>query len=235
MKRSPLETLKGATALFAEDDPVAREEIGEILDHYFAKVYKAAGGEEALAVLEREPGVSVVIADILMAEMSGLELIRTLRQRGSTVCALVITGEKSEELLLEAVTLKLTGYLLKPLSLRVLKEGLEACGRELGAAGGGKEALVPINERVFFDPRNAVLLIDDDPCELTRLEYAFLSLALKHPNMLITREMLQEYVWEEEKMSDAALKNFLIRLRGKIGKETVETVKGFGVRMVIGR
>lgn len=230
MNISPIKILKGATALFAEDDKLAREEIGEILGHYFHKVHIVSSGEEAFEIFEKEKNINVIFADILMKNMNGLELIKKLRDRGSKIPAMVITSEKSEELLMQAVTLKLTGYILKPISFSTLKESLEICAKELIDSNMVK---ININKRVVFDPLNASLIVGGENLELSAREYKFLQFATQNKNTLLTKNLIEEYVWDGEEMSEPALKNFLVRLRQKIGKDSIVTIKSVGFKLVI--
>jgi DNA-binding response OmpR family regulator len=230
MNLSTIKILKSTTALFAEDDVLAREEIGKILQHYFYKVYIASSGEEALEIFEKEKNINVIFADILMKKMNGLELIKNIREKGFKIPAIIITSEKSEELLMQAITLKLTGYILKPISFSALKESLEICAKELIENNLFK---VCINQNVIFDSLNANLIIDKNIVKLSAKEYRFLQFATQNQNTLLTKEFIEEYIWEGEEMSEAALKNFLLRLRQKIGKNSIVTIKSIGFKLVM--
>ncbi len=223
--------LRFHNVLFVEDDAVVQTEIGELLEQFFHKVYRAESAEDALLILKNTRDITVLIADILLQQMNGLELVRKLRNQGSDMTVLVITSEKSEAFLLDAVTLKLAGYIVKPLSFRTLKEGLQNCARDLLERGNGGDAF-PIGENVLFHPREGLLSVDGKREELSKKEYDFLLFALKNPNLLLSKAMIETHVWNGEEMSEAALKNFLVRLRGKIGKGSIETVKGLGYRLV---
>jgi len=137
----------------------------------------------------------------------------------------ITTSYKTEEVLLAAVRLRLADYLVKPLAYGSLKKALEACGKTLLEEGLAGMEIAP---GVVFDTLRAELRVAGKAVELSRKEFLFLRHAVRNRNRLLTRDFLAEYVWEGEEMSEAALKNLLVRLRKKVGKEAIATVQDMG-------
>lgn len=102
------------SVLVADDHAVVREGIRTVLEDEpgFHVIAEAATGEEALAMLEREPA-DVAVIDISMPGMTGLELIRALRARNSPVGTLILSMHEHPGYVLEAVRAGADGYLLK--------------------------------------------------------------------------------------------------------------------------
>ena len=224
MDYSPLDAVKNATILYVEDEPGIRENVTATLRFFAREVHAAADGVEALELFRRTP-VHIVISDVRMPRLDGIDLIKEIRKRDPRVPVVITTSHKDEEVLLEAVRLFLTDYLLKPFGYPELKGILEKCGRKLIDEG---MARTPITADAWFDCLRLELIVDGKREELTKKEILFLQLAIRNKNRLLTREMLEELVWEGEEMTEAALRNLLFRLRKRIGKEAIATVQDVG-------
>lgn len=224
MDYTPLDAVKNATILYAEDEPGIRENVAATLGFFAGEVLTAADGTEALELFRRRP-VHIVISDVRMPRLDGIDLIKEIRKRDPRVPVVITTSHRSEEVLLEAVRLFLTDYLLKPIRYPELKNVLEKCGAKMIEEG---MARTPITARAWFDCLRLELVVDGKREELTKKEILFLRMAIRNKNRLLTREMLEELVWEGEEMTEAALRNLLFRLRKRLGKEAIATVQDMG-------
>ncbi len=99
--------------LIVDDDPFVRAMLGEILESSGYQTKTAVNGVEALEKLDREPDIELIISDMNMDEMNGLELVRTLRSRGQNVPFIVLTVNKEISVALEAIRSGANEYLLK--------------------------------------------------------------------------------------------------------------------------
>jgi len=221
--------LKTKTVLFAEDDHIVREEVADILKFYFKTVLVAEGGKEAYRLFLNN-SVDVLLTDVIMDDMDGLELVSDIRKSSPNIPIIVITAHTSEELLLRAITLKLTGYIKKPHSLSRIKNALRLCEKEFMQS---VESVTMIDVDTYFDTKNALIVRNGKDLFLTQKESRLLSLLLKNKNNLVSKEELLAYVWQGEYASEDALKNLLLRLRKKIGSESITSLKGFGYRLCI--
>jgi two-component system response regulator (stage 0 sporulation protein F) len=108
-------------------------DIREFAKNFFKKrnidVYTASGGIEALNIIEKEKP-DLVLLDVHMEEMSGLEVLKKLRQSNNNVKAIMVTGVEDEEMIKEANSWGVKGYIHKPLVLDELKDIVM---KELGA------------------------------------------------------------------------------------------------------
>lgn len=229
MRSEAFAVLKETTVLLAEDDPVTQNEISEILGFYFKTVFVASDGVEAYR-LYKENRVDVLITDVMMNAMDGLALVRKIREDGFEMPIIMITSHTSEALLLRAVTLKLTGYIKKPYSLQHIKEGLALCANELLKSASQK---IKLDDGLFYDAKNALLLVQGEKVSLTNKESRLLSILLKSKNSLLSKEQITDFVWEGGYVSDNAFKNLILRLRKKIGFDKIVSMKGLGYKFHI--
>jgi len=108
--------------LFVEDDPVTRELIKTLLEKVFARVYLARDGQEGLDLFQSEPrAVDLIISDISMPRMDGLEMMQAIRETNKEQKMIIISAHDETENLLRAIELGVDSFLIKP----VFKESLE--------------------------------------------------------------------------------------------------------------
>ncbi len=125
-----MKTLYPYKILFVEDDQVIRENYVAYLKMMFSEVYEAKDGEEAYALYKiKKPDLMIV--DINLPKLTGLELLKKIRENDHTTKAIMLTAHTDKSFLLEAIQLKLTQYLVKPVSSKDLNEALELTIKEL--------------------------------------------------------------------------------------------------------
>lgn len=118
------EKLKDINLLYVEDDEDSLNATSIILEDYVKHLFCARDGEEALAVLE-EQEIDLIITDILMPKLNGIELIRNLRKQSQQIPVIITTAHTETQYLLDAIHLKVDGYLLKPIVIDDLFAVLE--------------------------------------------------------------------------------------------------------------
>lgn len=108
--------------LFVDDDPIAHKLMEVYLRNW--KVYYAYSGEDALDILDKE-NVQVVITDINMPNMNGIDLLKKIKKKHGTVQVIILTGENQIEYLISALSQGANDFLLKPVSKEKIEEALE--------------------------------------------------------------------------------------------------------------
>ena len=224
MEMTPRELLKELIVLYAEDEPMVMEQMLPTFQRFFRDVKTAATGDEALEIF-LSGNIDVVVTDITMPGMNGLELIKRIREEDRKIPVIITTSHDRNDYLKEAIRLYLVDYLVKPFGLDELKKVLEESARQLMDEGRVQEHLA---EGVVYDHLRKELSIDGVVQALTFKEQKFLELLLRNKGRLVGREVVEYEVWDGEEMSEAGLKNLLTRLRKKIGKEVIRTVSGSG-------
>jgi hypothetical protein len=108
--------------LIVDDEEVIRNLCAKVLQGY--RILQAADGEEALRVLEREKA-DVVLTDVMMPQMSGLELLKTLKEREPTQVVVMMTGFADKEVILRALKADADDFINKPINLLQLKTTID--------------------------------------------------------------------------------------------------------------
>ena len=113
-------SLKECVVLYVEDEKTVREQTHLILMDFVKEMYVASSGEEGIKIaLEKE--VDVIVTDILMPGISGLEMLKKLKmEHNRTIPAIITTAFNETEYLMEAISLKVDGFIMKPINARDL-------------------------------------------------------------------------------------------------------------------
>jgi len=113
--------LKRLKALYVEDDKHIRTELSALLSNFFGKVYTAADGAEGLKTfLENSDDIDVIISDINMPKLTGIDMLKKIRETNSNVPVVFATAYSDNEFLSDAIKLKVHDYIIKPIDIRNL-------------------------------------------------------------------------------------------------------------------
>ena len=113
--------LKRLKALYVEDDKHIRTELSALLSNFFGKVYAAGDGAEGLETyLKNQDDIDVIISDINMPKLTGIEMLKKVREVDAKVPVLFATAYSDNEFLSEAIKLKVHDYIIKPIDIRNL-------------------------------------------------------------------------------------------------------------------
>ncbi|TCO59393.1 two-component system response regulator MprA [Actinocrispum wychmicini] len=213
--------------LVVDDDEAVRRSLEHALRRDGYQVSLAADGLQALDELGRSRP-EVIVLDVLVPEPNGLEICRRLRRRGVQTPILMLTARDLVEDRVAGLDAGADDYLVKPFALDELRARLRALLRRSGAV---QEVL-----------RFADVEMDTTTCrvhragrviELTRTEYSLLELFLRHPQRVMSREMIFESVWGYDfGPASNALWVYISYLRGKLESadepRLIQTVRGLG-------
>ena len=219
--------LKNYSILYVEDEPAIQADMHEYLKSYFKEVFLASDGEEALKRYEQHHP-DVLLLDIGIPKISGLNVAQTIRQENSCVKILMLTAHSEVEVLLEATELKLTKYILKPISPKIFKESMRLLAQEFHAQSGD---CIKLDEHTFWDKEQKTLMVYNKKVTLREKELKLLELFLTHRASTITYEDIMVALWEdsfEREISIDSVKNQVSQLRKKLPKDTIGSVYGQG-------
>jgi DNA-binding response OmpR family regulator len=180
------------TILVVDDEPTLRETLAEALDADGFSVITAVDGREALARF-REQRPDVVVLDLMLPELSGIEVCRIIRQE-SGVPILMLTAKSSELDKVVGLELGADDYVTKPFSLRELTARIRALLRRTDQLSGEGPAAVTLGE-LTIDLAGHRILRDGEPVPAKPKVFELLAFLLRHPGQVFSREQLLEQVW----------------------------------------
>lgn len=196
--------------LVVEDEVKARESMINILSERFSKVIGAQNGDEGLKKFKKfKP--DLVITDIAMPIMDGLDMAREIKEISDDVPIVVLSAYSEKERLLRSIDIGIDKYLIKPVDIEELFKVLDyLIGEKIEA-----NMLVKISEEYQFNKTKRTLIYSGEEIVLTKKELAFISLLLKQPGALVLHEDIKKNVWIGEHVSDTAVRTFIKRVRDK--------------------
>ena len=216
--------LKNSSILLAEDEENLRNSFKKVLLLYVKEVFTASNGEEAFEIYQNHRP-DIVITDVKMPKLNGLELIKKIRKENQETPIIVTSAYTDKDLLLESIKLSLVDYLVKPIKEKDLIALLEISADVLLQK---VKTVVTIDERNTYDYQNNQLVQDAQKISLTHKEVEFLEILLQHKGNLVTRQTLEDKLYVYEEAPPSALKNLVFKLRKKIGNDVVQTVGNLG-------
>lgn len=214
------------TVLLVDDDPAILEVLSAYLAREGYEVLLAKDGEEALGIIPRS---DVVILDLMLPKVEGLEVAQRLRQEHPNLPLLMLTALGEEEDRLKGLELA-DDYVVKPFSPREVVARTRALLRRSG-----------LREELRFKdlvirPKERMAYLEGEALLLSRLEFDLLLTLAQHPGMVFARERLLEKVWGPDFPGvDRVVDVHIAILRKKLKDDPenprfIETVRGVGYR-----
>jgi DNA-binding response OmpR family regulator len=220
--------------LIVEDEKDVREMLRLNLKVGGFDVLEAQNGAEGLAIAKAELP-SVVILDLMMPEMSGMEVCRALRRNPATsrIPILMLTAKSTEGDKVAGLEVGADDYVTKPFSPREFLLRVRAVARRQPDQGASKPSPVKAGG-IQLDRSSMTATIGSKKLVLTSTEYRLLDLLVRRAGTILSREVLLSEVWGYQANLDTrTVDTHVRRLRDKLGKAgaVVQTVRGSGYRL----
>ncbi|ADB53551.1 response regulator transcription factor [Conexibacter woesei] len=215
--------------LFVEDDPTIRETTALVLETFGFEVRVTADGQAGLDAFRAEP-FHVALLDVMLPRIDGISLVRMIRE--TSPIPVVLLSARSEPLdVVAGLEAGADDYVAKPFDGPVLAARLRAVLRR-AERQADERRVVTIGD-LELDAAGMSARIAGRPVSLTTTEARLLIELAQNAGVVLSRAVLLERVWEHAWDGDTRLVDVHIqRLRAKIGRERIETVRGAGYKLV---
>ncbi|MBU6270364.1 MAG: response regulator transcription factor [Betaproteobacteria bacterium] len=212
--------------LLAEDDAVLADGLCRSLRGSGNAVDHVADGSQADAALTLHD-YDLLILDIGLPQMNGLEVLRRLRARNQDVPVLILTAADSVAQRVQGLDLGADDYMAKPFALSELEARVRALSRRRAGASSSQLRCGPL----LYDQTGRMAFLNEQPLELSAREVGLLEILLQRIGRLVSKEQIVSHLceWGEE-VSHNAIEVYMHRLRRKIegGGVRIATVRGLG-------
>ena len=216
--------LNESSILLAEDEENVRESFKKVLLLYVNEVYAAKNGEEALELYNKYHP-NIIITDVKMPKLNGLELIKKMREKNHEIPIIVTSAYTDQDFLLESIKLSLIEYVVKPIKEKDLNRLLKGCAQKLYEKS---ETVIKLEENCAYDFDNKIFIYKNRSISLTQKEVEFFEILLAHRGNLVTKQDIEDKIYVYEEAPPSALKNLVFKLRKKLGTDTIKTVGKLG-------
>lgn len=217
--------LKDLRVLFLEDNLSFANHTICFLEMYLKEVLHCTNIKDAIDIFKKEH-IDIIISDLKVEDGLSLNFIEQIRALNKDIPIAVLSAHKDEEFLLKAIPLGLVAYELKPINFSNFKLLLNKCAETIYS-----NSLVDIKDGIRYDNNRKSIYINTEEVILNKKEYLFVELLIKNKNSITTKDEINSYIWDNEIMSESALKNFLLRVRKKLGKDFFYTIQNIGYRL----
>ena len=222
--------------LVIEDEEDLNQTLSFNLENEGYKVTPALKGSEALAILENESPPDLVILDLMLPDMPGLDICRHIRSKDSlkNISVIIVTAKGEEVDRVVGFELGADDYIVKPYSVRELMLRIQAQlrrneSREV-TEENSEEGNISFKDLLIDNSKHKVFL-SDKKISLTAKEYTLLKYLLTKADKVQTRDILLDKVWGyDNSVTTRTVDTHVKRLRSKLGKygKNIETIRGVG-------
>lgn len=220
-----------ATILVAEDDRNMRLLTSARLKDYYT-VHTACDGEEALEIIHRG-GIDLIIADIMMPNMDGYELLKVLRAEGYSTPFLFLTAREAFTDKEKGFELGTDDYMTKPFSSDELLWRVKALLRR---ANINQEKKISVGN-ITVDSEKYAVYSDNEYIEFPKKEFDLLFRLLSYPEQIFSKEQLLNSVWGiTSESSEETIKTHISRIRNRLKNMpeiNIQTIKGLGYKATL--
>lgn len=223
-----------ARILLVEDDASLRDALGMALRSHGHAVVAVDSGEAGLAALAEpadSPATDLVVLDVMLPGIDGVETARRIRA-GSSVPILMLTARDSDLDIVVGLEAGADDYVVKPVEPRVLDARIKALLRRTERRADGAEQW----GELAISRDTLIVTRAGQPVDLSPTELRLLLVLTSAPGRVFSRLQLLEQVWEQDYLGDSRLVDATVqRLRAKVETDPgaprfIQTVRGFGYR-----
>ncbi|HIP47583.1 MAG TPA: response regulator [Lutibacter sp.] len=218
--------LKDKTALYIEDEIEVLEQISKVFENYFERIYvvdNAEGGYEILLKYK----VDILLVDIELPKMNGIELIGKIREKNKNIQIIVVSAYTKTNYFLECINYKVDAYIIKPFTFLKIQELLKKLNHEF-KTDEITSTILYFDDNFSFNSTSSQLLYNNTMIHLTKKERTLLIFFLEHKNHLISIANIEYQLWPDKESNPSRRRSLISRLRTKLKQNFIETYPSEG-------
>ena len=227
------EHLNPMSILVVEDEEGIRKKIVEYLNIQYKNIYEASNEKDAYKIYnEKKP--NLLLVDINLTHGNGLNFLRTVRKKDQQTKAIVVSAYSEVEYLMEAIDLKLTQYLVKPVERKSLKDALDLAQEEIKTYSITRNEIITLDSDYVWDKEKDTLLFHNEQVTLGSKEHKLLKLLLSNLHKVFDYDEISYELWDYEPADKLnSIKIIIKKLRAKLPKGIIQNEYGIGYSIKI--
>lgn len=202
----------------------------------------AKGGEEALELNETFLP-AIVILDIMMDGIDGIELCKKLRKINPSIYILMLSASSDDYTKIKSYEAGCDDFVGKPIKIKLLVNKIKAIQSRLikspeivehtlnNYSNPASNSIIEIND-IRIDLDSYIVHVGDKKCELPKKQFELLVMLAKKPNKVFTREKIYDQIWGDSVVGERTLDVHITRLRNRLGVNFIKSIKGVGYKIV---
>ena len=202
----------------------------------------AKGSEEALELNEAFLP-TIVILDIMMDGIDGIELCKKLRKINPSIYILMLSASSDDYTKIKSYEAGCDDFVGKPIKMKLLVNKIKAIQSRLikspeivehtlnNYSNPASNSIIEIND-IRIDLDSYIVYVGDKKCELPKKQFELLVMLAKKPNKVFTREKIYDQIWGDSVVGERTLDVHITRLRNRLGVNFIKSIKGVGYKIV---
>lgn len=198
-----MQNFKDINLLFLENDRNIIKNFMPIFNMLFAKTYLSKNIEISFDLFIKED-IHLIIVDKDLKEECGIDFIEKVREKNQLIPIILISNEKSEELLFRVITLNLSGFLLKPINYYQLENILDKCKFKIKTI----PEIVELKNGYRYNKTLRKLIKNNETYQLNKKEILFMEILSSNKYSIVNRDIIIKNVYENKITTNKAINNF---------------------------
>lgn len=224
-----LDVLSKSKILLVEDENELRKSFKKVLSLWVKDVYEACNGEDAILMYQKY-FPDIIITDIKMPKINGLEFIQMIRDTNNDIPIIVTSAYTDKDFLLKSIKLSLAEYLVKPIQEKDLENALISCAKKILEK---HPTLIKVSNELTYDYQNKCFIdSNDNKTMLTAKESELIEFLLKHKGTLMSKVDIEDHLYLYDDAPPSALKNLVFKLRKKLKYNVIEGMGKLGYKII---
>ncbi len=222
------------TILVADDEKEIRDLLRLYLEKDGYQVLEAKDGLAAVSLLEQEE-IDMALLDIMMPKLDGYKVLKQIREN-SNIPVMILSAKNQDSDKILGLDLGADDYLSKPFNPMEAMARINSNIRRFYSLGAKSRELKQLTVKdLRLDTESCLVYKNNEPINLTSVEYKLLRLFMEHPGKVYTKQQVYENVWGEAyAIADNNIMVCISRLRAKLSEDSgayIKTIRGLGYRM----
>lgn len=230
---------KDLSVLLVEDYEPLRHDMAEILDDLFKSVAVASDGSEALTLYQEydaaySKGFDLVITDIQMPVMNGVELSEAIRDINADQQIIILSAYTDSDYLLKLINLGIAQFITKPIDHEDLMDALYHVSKKINIIEKEPEniLLIDLGENYTWNKEKLLLKQENNIVELTRHELLLMQLLLQKSEQVCTNDdIMQDFYGHGIDIVEKSIRNLVFKLRKKLPATLISSIYGMGYKL----
>ncbi|WP_411678626.1 response regulator transcription factor [Clostridium thailandense] len=222
--------------LIVEDEEDIRDFIVINLKRAGFEVVEAESGEEALAIIQNEKNLDIMLLDIMLPGIDGYKVLKKTRENNSLMGIIMLTAKSQEIDKVTGLTYGADDYIVKPFSPMELIARIDAILRRINNENNIENKKILTSGIFKLDLEAKMFFKEDKEIELTQTEFLLIELFLKNEGKVLSRNEILDSVWGSDHFGDIKIVDVnMRRVRQKVENDSsspkyINTVRGFGYK-----
>jgi len=222
-------TSQNLTLLYIGGDTQTRENNSALIRNHGLRVFTANNTNRAYELYQTHK-IDLIVIDFPLPDEDGMDFIRHLRQMGIDIPIIITTASPDKEMLIEAINLDISRYLIQPFEEREMIDAISAAAKKVSNAHGA--TFVTLHHGFSYDRVNkSVNSPEGNVIYLSKKEYRLLELLLENKRKIIPYETIESIIWHNSSMSIDALRTLVRAVRKKTYQDIIINNNSIGYKV----